>query len=56
MYPLGLGSKTLYFDWLWFSIVPFVFQREVCLVSNKDSVGIITIFIFIDCSDGLVNE
>ena len=28
MYQLGLGSTTLYFDWLWFSLMVSVAKRS----------------------------
>ena len=36
MNPLGVGSTTLHFDWLWFSLVVSVDSKEVSLVRDGD--------------------
>lgn len=37
MYPLGLGSKTLCFDWAWFSVVTSVYlQTEISQMMDGD--------------------
>lgn len=33
---LGLGSTTWHFDWLWFSVIVCLFQREVSSIRSKN--------------------
>lgn len=36
MYPLGLGSTTPHFDWLYFSVMIYLLQREISLTRGED--------------------